>query len=49
MSDSEVTNNLLSELDARQDQVMRDLDELNGRIEQLMRSWMPGTSDVEDS
>ena len=32
---------LLEELDTRQDQVIRELDELNARIERLIEDWRP--------
>lgn len=38
-SDTDFANNLLNELDARQDEVIRELDELNQQIERLMRDW----------
>ena len=48
-TDTEVTRDLLRELDARQDEVMRELDELDQRIEQMLRDWLPGSSDIKEA
>jgi hypothetical protein len=34
---------LLDEIEARQDEVLRQLDELNGRIERLLAEYAPAT------
>jgi hypothetical protein len=34
---------LLDELDHRQDEVLRQLEELNGQIEQLVSQWQQGS------
>ncbi len=39
-----VATSLLDKLDARQDQVISDLDGLNDQIEDLIDSWRRGTS-----
>ena len=41
-----VSGGLLAELDAQQDDVIRRLDRLNHRIEQLMRDWSRAASDA---
>lgn len=40
---------LLDELDHRQDDVLRQLDELNGQIEQLVAQWQKGTGPVSQA
>ena len=42
-----VATSLLDKLDARQDQVISDLDGLNDQIEDLIESWRRGSSDDE--
>jgi hypothetical protein len=49
MSDIDVTTNLLSDLDTRQDEVIRDLDELNRQIEKLTRDWTHGFAEINDA
>ena len=49
MSEFDGAYNLLSELDARQDEVMRDLDELNRQIEQLTRDWTRGFTEIDEA
>jgi hypothetical protein len=49
MSDIEGATSLLSELDARQDEVIRDLDELNRQIERLMRDWTRGFAESNEA
>ncbi|MCS5630850.1 MAG: hypothetical protein NZ744_08465, partial [Pirellulaceae bacterium] len=39
-----VTTSLLDKLDARQDQVISDLDGLNDQIEDLINSWRRGST-----
>ncbi len=39
-----VTTSLLDQLDARQDQVISDLDGLNDQIEDLIDSWRQGST-----
>ena len=49
MSEFDGAYNLLSELDARQDEVIRDLDELNGQIERLTRDWTRGFAEIDEA
>jgi hypothetical protein len=44
---NEVATSLLDKLDARQDQVISDLDGLNDQIEDLIDSWRQGST-VDD-
>ena len=44
---NEVATSLLDKLDARQDQVISDLDGLNDQIEDLIDSWRRGSTDDE--
>jgi len=44
---NEVATSLLDKLDARQDQVISDLDGLNNQIEDLIDSWRRGSTDDE--
>ena len=41
---NEVATSLLDKLDARQDQVISDLDGLNNQIEDLIDSWRRGST-----
>ena len=49
MPDIEIATNLLSELDNRQDEVIRDLDELNRQIERLLRDWARGFAEINEA
>ena len=40
---------LLERLDDQQDQVLKDLDQLNSRVENVIRTWMEGSLPLDDS
>ncbi len=49
MSETSNPTNLLDEIDAQQDDVLQQLDALNGRIEQLLREFTRGDASSEAS
>jgi hypothetical protein len=46
MTDPHSQRTLLEELDARQDEVLDQLDELNLRVESVLKEWLGGRGDA---